>query len=145
MIGSDLHSRYTEATGSSVTDNAYSVEYVHWLEKQISTPVVDKIRGDIEQHLLADLNDQVTNDVNSSRQSALVYFNGNYDSVLHLTDIERYDDGSIKSGYVENGCWYLKIINGMVLSFRDYARENVMNSLKVDTVVEKDYEEYNMI
>lgn len=30
-------------------------------------------------------------------------------SPLHLTDVARNQDGSIKSGFVENGCWHFEV------------------------------------
>ena len=83
------------------------------------------------------------------RRNALVYFNGGENDPLYaplvLTNIERYPDGSIKSGWVENGNWDLKIVDGVGQSYNGdsgWGPDKLMHSWKVESVLEKDYESY---
>lgn len=36
---------------------------------------------------------------------------------LYLTNVKRYPDGSIHTGVVENGAWYLRIKDGFMNAF----------------------------
>ena len=141
--GNELHSRYREDSGEEAVVQwadlecdshwDYSSEYVRWLEAQLLP------KSDVEQGLLDGMNDYVTGKRNW-RAKALVYFNGTNDP-LYVTGIERYPNGSIKSGHVENGHWTMRIVDGMVQAC-NYKSKFVVNTWKVDSVIEQDYEEY---
>ena len=143
----DLRETYRQSTGDvAMNANDYSPAYVRWLESQLKSLTKpyywDTSTGDVVVRDIREIDEQIRGDIMHSshfRKHALVYFNRT-DVPPHLTNIARYPDGSIKSGYLENVNWYLRIIDGVA---QVCYGSKVMNSLKVESVVEKEYEEYD--
>lgn len=61
----------------------------------------------------------MTSETTGMKLTRTVVFVGG-DARLLLSGVKRYEDGSIKSGDVENGAWFLKVIGDQFYALRHH-------------------------